>query len=158
MNDSILLGILIVIAIAFVIQAFRRLPSFSLRLGDSPPKKRKESKKPAVTHTTVRQASTTSGEATSLDDEYRFNFRSARWGMPREQVKRSDDFSQPESEDATTITYKTRLGHMSCTVTFTMSVGDELIGGRYDFTSVYEDGARYLSDFDDLAPKNWSIL
>lgn len=150
MNDTMLLGILIVIAIAFIIQAFRKLPSFTFRLSDPSPQKGKEDKKNIVTHTTMRQASSTSSEATSVDDEYRFNFRSARWGMSRDQVKRSDDFTHPESEDPTKITYKARLGHMDCKVTFIMNVGDELIGGRYDFTTVYEDGARYLADFETL--------
>ena len=150
MDDTMLLGILVVIAIAFIIQAFRKLPSFTFRLGDSSKKNEQKEKKPPVVHTTIKQGAANSGEASSVDDEYRFNFRSARWGMSREQVKRSDDFTHPESEDSTRVTYSSRLGHMDCKVTFIMSVNDMLIGGRYDFTTVYEDGARYLSDFETM--------
>lgn len=150
MDDTMLLGILVVIAIAFVIQAFRKLPSFTFRIGEASKKRDPSRQKNPVVHTTVNQASSNNGEASNVNDEYRFNFRSARWGMPREQVKRSDDFTHPEFEDITKIIYKSRLGHMDCKVTFIMSVSDELIGGRYDFTTVYEDGARYLADFETM--------
>lgn len=152
MSDSMLVGILVALAIAFLLLAYFRLPSFSFRSGASRSSKTGEANNPGtIPKASSKISSPAHPEAMSLDDEYRFNFRSARWGMPREQVKRSDDFTQPAFEDATQIVYKSRLGHMDCTVTFMMNpTTDELKGGRYDFTTAYEDGARYLSDFETL--------
>lgn len=146
MHTLILPGILICLVISFVVFAVRRLPSFSSHT--------RASKKRSVASPTLLTGSLSGGgsvvEATSVDDEYRFNFRNARWGMSREQVKRSEDLAQVEAEGTTYLVYRARLGHMRCRVTFTMGLNDDLTGGRYSFTTVYEDGARYVADFDTL--------
>lgn len=143
MEETLLMGGLAVFGGIVLVIIFRILPNM---ISEDGGKIYKTSALSAGRHSSVSSAS----EAMSVDDEYRFNFRRARWGMTREQVKSHDDFTGVVMEDHRTVFYNSRLGHMNCKVSYCMGEGDTLVGGRYEFTSVYEDGNRYTADFNTL--------
>jgi hypothetical protein len=75
-------------------------------------------------------------------------FRRFQWGITREQVKARES-TEPSQEDATGLSYKTRVADMEAELHYHFAE-DKLYGAGYVFVERRADTTEYLRDFEKI--------
>ena len=80
--------------------------------------------------------------------EAKYDFRKTKWGMSKEQVKKTED-KKPDFEDNTILSYEVMINekYFECVYLF---LEDKLYGSRYLFFGEHTNKDLYIDDYEEM--------